>query len=133
MSDESAGWTKYESYAVFHYLVSDKGHFAATARIASWSLDGPERVDEIPTALRSYVVAILGADTDDENIGELALNLLTHAIGQVDWFEVAANLRAEASARQELDPTWTGENYSNSAAGGGPAPVASVLLSGPAA
>ncbi len=110
MSGEYRGWTNYESYAVFHALVADKGHFAATARIASWSVDGPERLGEIPTALRTYVEAILGADTGDENIGELALTLLTHAIGQVDWFEVAANLRAEAAARQERDPGGTGEN-----------------------
>lgn len=97
------GWSNYPTWAVNLWLSNDEGLYLATqmnvewaksgapmhANVESgiWTVEEAERFD-LADQLKNWVVNDLAPDLD----ASFASDLLSYALGQVDWDEIAKNL-----------------------------------------
>jgi hypothetical protein len=80
------GWTNYETWLVNLWLTNDQGSYNAVLGVVQDAAP-----DQAPEALKDWVETVVLGDILEEGHG-LAHDLLTSALSEVDWFEIAAAL-----------------------------------------
>lgn len=100
MVDETYnGWTNYETWAVALWMDNDQGSYLYWRERAEGCFDDTDEDDGLdvrrPAAISALSDVIRDEHEDASPLGEQAnvySDLLTTALGEVDWYEIAAHL-----------------------------------------
>ena len=85
---EYNGWSNYETWAVNLWLTNDEGSNRQLERMARRADD----TSDLAQSIKAWVEEMM-----PELDNGLAADLLNAALGEVDWYEIAKDLKPETS------------------------------------
>lgn len=97
---EYNGWTNYETWCGNMWLSNDEGTYIATRELAQEmhgdgeNIDADDAVRDLAEALEAYVDEMPEVTAVTETASFVS-DLLSAALGEVDWREIAENLLSE--------------------------------------
>lgn len=106
MSEKYNGWLNYETWCVSLWLGNDEGRYrAVTEQAADFYRDAPDQADREGWAtikLAGYIQESI----EDENPctgASVFSDLMSAALGEVDWYEIAEHYIADVDKSEDED------------------------------
>jgi hypothetical protein len=93
------GWTNYETWSVKLWLDNDHGTYERTQELARWAWhEGRTRFqgrENVTRRILADVIEEMVKDAMPDLEASMFSDLLTYAVGRVNWFEIAENILSE--------------------------------------